>query len=221
MPSTIQTKQTPILPVACDFGWYYSSGQRLPEVTYSVDGNSYPPGNTMTVGSQTLSTGGTSVLVASTANFESAGSVVFYGGALPNQRTTCSYTVTDSTHLQCTGGSGTFADGTPVFDPRFYVDATPLRQIITFDAVDSLSLGLPTVQVPSGVTIVSYRWDFGNGLIGVGPTATTTYTYSQPVASIQTSLTIYDSLGRRSSCAHHLNQQSLSAIYRGSRFVAH
>lgn len=80
----------------------------------------------------------------------------------------------------------------------------PLNQLLTFDAIDHLGLGLGTVLVPTGVSINSYIWDFGNGLVATGPYSSTAYTYNQVPPSLKVSLTIIDSLGRETSCARYV-----------------
>lgn len=213
MTSVVTTVNPSIPPVICDFGWYYgsaSSPQRLNEATFKVGNSPYPPGATTLAGNVTLPTG-SSIVVASTSTLESSGMITFYGSL--SNHITVPYVVTDATHITVTGGTGTFASGTPVYDPRFYVDQMPLHQNIVFDCIDSNNLGLPTLTVPPGITVVLYQWNFGNGLTGFGPYASTTYTYAAPVPSAQCSLTVHDSLGRSFSCAKRLNQQALTPLF--------
>lgn len=212
--SSVTTVHPAPPPVICDYGWYYgtvSSPQRLSGLSYTVGTSSYPPAATTVAGGSVTLPTNSNITVASTARLESTGWVTFYGGN--TNHTSCPYTVVDGTHIACTGGSGTFATGTPVYDPRFYVDSMPLRQQVIFDAIDFNNLGLPKLTVPPGISIVLYQWNFGNGQTGFGPYASVTYPFSKPVASIQTSLTVFDNLGRSFSCAKRLNHQSLSPVY--------
>lgn len=206
MATQINTLISSTPPVVADFGWYYgsvASPGRLPEFLFTVDGVQYAPGVTTLSNSTTLPTA-LSIPVASTATLESSGSIVFYGGLAAGLHTTAQYTVVDGSHITCVGGSGTFAAGTPIFDPRFYVDSIPANTNVIFDAVDFNNLGLPTVQVPSGVSIISYRWDFGNGSVGVGPYASTIYNYGAGTPSLIVKLTVIDNFNRMSSCSHRI-----------------
>lgn len=87
---------------------------------------------------------------------------------------------------------------------------TVLGQPVVFDATDALSLGLPKVIVPSGIQIVSYEWDLGNGVTGIGPTISTTYTETTPPPDAAVTLTVFDSLGRRFSTTHPIELQALT-----------
>jgi hypothetical protein len=86
---------------------------------------------------------------------------------------------------------------------------TPLNQPVVFDCLDALSLGLPTVVVPTGVSITAFEWDLGNGVTGRGPQVTTTYNFTQAPADQAVTLTVYDSLGRRFSTTHPIELVSL------------
>lgn len=203
-------------PMTCDFGWYFGSlgsPQREPEASFSIGTTQYPPGVTVTAGGSVTLPTNSNITVASTASFEPAGNVMFYAGLLSTQHTMSPYTVVDATHIHCTGGSGTFATGTPVYDPRFYVDQLPLQRTVIFDAIDHNNLGLPTTSVPTGVQAVSYQWDFGNGQISYGPYATTQYPYNIGVSSLVAKLTVLDNLGRQVSCAHRVSFISQRALY--------
>ena len=94
---------------------------------------------------------------------------------------------------------------------------TPLNVLVTFDAIDSESLGLPTPAVPPGISIVSYQWNFGNGQTGFGPYAGTTFTYPVPVPGFQVSLSVVDSLGRTTSTARQINLLSIGLVGGGYR----
>jgi hypothetical protein len=95
---------------------------------------------------------------------------------------------------------------------------TPLHTTITFDATggpvgltylgDGTAPPLPMPTVPAGLHIVAYRWDFGNGLVGIGSTSNVTYTYPIAVPGLQVSLSVVDSLGRTTSTALRINLNS-------------
>lgn len=196
-----------------DFGWYYGvSPTRLGEFTYDDQGDSpgnlWPPGRTTLTGNITLPVA--TIAVASTASFSvGPGTIKLDNGA---NHTTVNYTgMTGTSFTGCTGGTGTFATGVQVYDPRFYVDQLPLNQPITFDAVDSHGLGLPIVQAT--VPIINYQWNFGNGFTSFGTTATTEYTFGAPPPSIQCTLTVTDALGRQYATAKRLNIQTAIPIY--------
>lgn len=189
--------------VVCDFGWYYGSvgtPERLPEVSFAWDGHTYPPGATVLATTTTLPT--SSITVASTSTFDNSGVLMIWQSA--SVHTLAAYTVTGSTTFSVEGGSGTFLYNTPVFDPRFYIDSLPLSTNVIFDCLDGDGLGLPTLYVPEGVHITSYRWDFGNGTTAYGSNANTEYTYSTSPPSVPVSLTVVDNLGRTASCMHRV-----------------
>lgn len=101
-------------------------------------------------------------------------------------------------------------------DPRYQVYETPLNVAVTFDAGTSIvvGLGLPSCIVPQGVSIVSYNWDLGDGSTATGPTVSgIVYNQSKAAPDTAVTLTIVDSLGRRSSTTHPLYLQSLSQIF--------
>jgi hypothetical protein len=157
----------------------------LGSYTYTIDGNTYPP---------TLAAYSASVNYIATAD-------VYYASreyiALENNGPATSV-VTPGTNVAVW----------KIIPFRFFYYQTPLATLVTFDAVDSESLGLPKVYAPPGVSIVSYEWDFGNGETGYGSTASTTYTYNQGPPDLQVVLTIIDSLGRQYSTAHYLALES-------------
>ena len=100
-------------------------------------------------------------------------------------------------------------------DPRYQIYETPTNVAVTFDAGTSIviGLGLPYCIVPPGLSIVSYEWDLGNGNFATGPTVSG-IVYSQQTAPPDThvTLTIVDSLGRRSSATHWLYLQGINQI---------
>jgi hypothetical protein len=94
------------------------------------------------------------------------------------------------------------------------IPQTPLNTPITFDATGKTGLtylgggsapALPSPSIPSGLRIVSYLWNFGNGDTGIGSTALTTFTYPIAISGYAVSLTITDSLGRQSSASLQIN----------------
>lgn len=209
-------------PIVCDFGWYFGLiPTRLPEFSYVINGITYPPGKTTLGGLSPItlplatipSNFGT--LPQLQAAFEVPGSFVLNNGLTQQTVKYTGFALSGGlpSFTGCTGGVGTFNVGTPLYDPRFYVDDMPLNALITFDAVDHLGLGLPTTLVPLGSTVINYQWDFGDGQIGYGPFATQTYTYPVVPPGIQATLTVTDATGRTSSCAHRLNLQSLAPIW--------
>jgi hypothetical protein len=221
MTSSINQTPWTTPPILCDFGWVYGdSNLRLPEASYTVGTTAYPPGKTTLGTNVTLPTtpitSGFSSLDDLKAAFPAEGQFVIVGPS--------SHAVVNYTSLVTIGGgygfggcttsaTGTFSSGDVLYDPRDYVDSLPLHSVITFDAVDYYAQGNPKTVAPPGVTVLAYEWSFGNGQIGNGPIATTTYTYNQPPASVQATLTAVDSLGRRASCAHHLNLLDLAPVW--------
>lgn len=192
-----------------DFGWYYgTTPTRLPEYTYQVDTTTFPPGFTTLTANITLPTA--TIAVSDTSSFSvGPGTIKLDNGTIHTLVQYQSMTATSFTG--CTGGTGTFNSGVQVYDPRFYVDQMPINAEITFDAVDSQGLGLPTVQAT--VPILDYHWDFGNGFTGFGSTATTQYNYGAPPPSTQCTLTVTDALGRQFSTAKRLNIENDIPVY--------
>lgn len=80
---------------------------------------------------------------------------------------------------------------------------TQINTGVTFDCLDSPGLGLPKLIVPSGITIVNYSWNLGNGQIAQGPIVSTTYTQRTPDGACTLSVT--DNLGRVTSTTRRLN----------------
>lgn len=223
MTSMINTIPTQSEAVIADFGWYYGlSPTRLPEDVYVINGITYPPGRGTLGGTGSLTLPASTIptnfanLRAMKTEFEATGTIVLNNYI--SSHTTVMYTGLAivggfPSFTGCTGGSGTFTVGTPIYDPRFYVDQMPLGDLITFDAVDHEGLGLPVTVAPAGVNVVNYQWNFGNGEIGYGTFASTTYIYNQPPPAIQATLTVTDSLGRTASVAHRLNLVALASIF--------
>jgi hypothetical protein len=209
-----QISQPPpsVPPPVVDFGWYYgTTPTRLPEYSYIVSTTppvSYPPGHTVLTSSTTVGTSSFTLPVASTAAFEATGVITLNDGTT---HTNVSYAgKTSNTFTGCIATiSHTFNTGTPIYDPRFYVDDMPLLQTIMFDALDAHNLGLPITTAAASAPIISYQWNLGNGTTGYGSSTSIEYTYSMPVPSIQATLTVRDSLNRQFSVAHKLNLQSL------------
>jgi hypothetical protein len=82
---------------------------------------------------------------------------------------------------------------------------------VTFDCYDQQTLGLPTLIIPSGISIVEYAWDLGNGQVGQGPLVTTIYEQASPDASC--TLTVTDSLNRRVTTTKRLNFNNVVQIF--------
>ena len=97
---------------------------------------------------------------------------------------------------------------------RYQAYSTPVGQTVIFDAINSLGLStgfaspenaVPQTLIPTGITVLSYSWDFGNGQTANGPVVSTVYTSGGP--DVVTTLTIVDSLGRSRTCFHNMNLQ--------------
>lgn len=97
---------------------------------------------------------------------------------------------------------------------RYQSYSTPVGVLVIFDAINSLGLStgfgapenqLPQTLIPTGVSVLSYTWDFGNGQKANGPVVSTTYSTGAPDAI--TTLTVLDSLGRSRTCFHQMNLQ--------------
>jgi hypothetical protein len=80
---------------------------------------------------------------------------------------------------------------------------TPTGNAITFYATDSASLGLPKLTVPPGVTIIQYRWDFGDGVIGYGQTVSHIYQFVIP--GLQVNLSVTTNSGQLIARSQQLN----------------
>lgn len=90
--------------------------------------------------------------------------------------------------------------------------ATATNQPVIFDAIDPINhnLGIASTIVPTGVTVVSYTWNLGNGQISTGPVVSTSYNYTTAPPDMAVTLTTVDSLGRSRSCTKELNLQGLA-----------
>jgi hypothetical protein len=88
-------------------------------------------------------------------------------------------------------------------DSRYVVETTGTNSPITFDAVDSESLGNPKVIIPTGVFVLEYLWKFGDGFEAKGPTVTHTYLVPDPFTTVK--LHVTDSRGLRWSSSKTLN----------------
>jgi hypothetical protein len=228
MASSINQIPALIPPVICDFGWVYGSAhQRLPESTYTIDTSLYPPGYALlganvTLPSSTIVSSFTS-LAALQAAFPAKGAIILddYSTHHIVVKYTSLITIsgTSSSGQQGFGGctatsTATFVAGaTWIYDIRDYVDEAPLNDLICFDATNYYGVLLPQTVAPSNVTVLSYRWDFGNGEVANGPQASTTYTYNIPPASVQVKLMVVDSIGRAFSCTHHIKFVDLESVW--------
>lgn len=88
-------------------------------------------------------------------------------------------------------------------DYRYAILTTPLYVSIAFDAIGAANPAHPKVIAPTGVSVIQYLWNFGDGTIGYGPQPSHTYTAASP--DTQVSLTVTDSRGLRASVAKPLN----------------
>lgn len=97
---------------------------------------------------------------------------------------------------------------------RYQAYSTPVGQTVIFDAINSLGLStgyaspenlVPQTIVPTGVTVLSYSWDFGNGQTASGPVVSTIYETGGPDTT--TTLAVLDSLGRSRTVFHNMNLQ--------------
>ena len=82
----------------------------------------------------------------------------------------------------------------PASDGRYASLYTATNQALVFTA---------SVTIPAGVTIKEYRWDFGDGNFGYGPTVGYTYRVANPTT--QVSLTITDNFSRSKTRAKLMN----------------
>ena len=203
--------------------YYGETFARLPEYQFKVGTNSYPPAHTVLQASVTLSTTTPFTLsVGSTNSFEVpspsvTGLIRIDSGSAHADVTYTGMTAITFTNCLSVSKTTTFGVGTPVYDPRMYVDELPLQQTITFDAVDSQNLGLPKIITAPDAPIISYRWNFGNGQTGFGSTSTTEYVYSTAPPSIQATLTVVDALNRTYATSHPLNIENFTGTFGYSR----
>lgn len=107
-PTQATTRPSAVPPTVCDFGWWYGSSQEVAELSYTINGVTYPPGATQLAGFTTQTLPSTTVTVISTATFESSGRIMVgaLGSGVPQPVV---YTgLTSTTFTGCTGGVGTF-----------------------------------------------------------------------------------------------------------------
>lgn len=234
MATSLNSTPALVPPVICDFGWYTSGFQRLPEYVYQVGSNVYPPGRTKlnsdtTIPATPIPSTFTS-LAALKTNFPAQGQIILNDGiahAVINYTTLVTISGSATAGVQgfdgCTTSSASHtytAALTVIYDQRFYVDSLQLGTPVTFDALDAGNLGLPVVTTPTGVTIQQYRWDFGNGVISYGPQASITYPYNVVPQSINVLLSVVDSLGRQYATSHHVNTQTLAPLHGSSERIS-
>lgn len=79
-------------------------------------------------------------------------------------------------------------------DSRYAANTTSSGVLLTFTAA---------VTLPSGVVVTEYRWEWGDGTVGFGASATHTYKVAAP--ETQVNLVITDSLRNRYSKSKLLN----------------
>jgi hypothetical protein len=194
--------------VIANFGWYSGTPPfRPPEYTYTANSNIYPPGfTTLTASCSSPMTNGT-IHVDSTANFDTdtIASIVIHDGtnwSLFDYEAIAGGDMFTGCNSQAP--AHTYAVGSVVWDPRFYVDQAPLRVPVTFDAQDTVDMALDQTYIPDGVEVIEWLWDFGNGETGSGPVASTTYPFNQAPPSVHVSLDTLDNLGRHSSVSYVL-----------------
>jgi hypothetical protein len=86
-------------------------------------------------------------------------------------------------------------------DDRYIAYTTPTNTLLTFTAL---------VTIPFDVTVIEYKWDFGDGNIGYGATAT--HTYSAAAPQTQATLIVTDSNSRISFNNRILNLRAADVI---------
>lgn len=86
-------------------------------------------------------------------------------------------------------------------DTRYATYITQTNTVLTFTA---------TVISPPPIAIVEYRWNFGDGTVGYGPTVNKTYLGASQSAEV--SLTVLDTLGRSQSRHQVLNLRPANII---------
>jgi len=89
-------------------------------------------------------------------------------------------------------------------DSRYAAYTTPNNTLLTFTA---------TASIPSGLTVVEYKWNFGDGTVGYGSSVSHTYLISSP--QTMATLIVTDNLGRQSSIGKLLNLRQASLILIG------
>jgi PKD domain-containing protein len=104
-----------------------------------------------------------------------------------------------------TGGEVTYIANGLVYPPAapngfptlYSGSATPTNTAITFTASGS------TTFLQSNVFAILYSWNFGDGTVGYGISAT--HTFLNAVPGLQVSLQVTDNLGRIWSCAQQIS----------------
>jgi hypothetical protein len=86
-------------------------------------------------------------------------------------------------------------------DVRYASYATPINTAITFTA---------NVVAPTGLIIYEYRWNFGDGTIGYGPTVTHEYKAAAP--ETQASLQVKDSRNQITTRFQTLNLRPAARV---------
>lgn len=86
-------------------------------------------------------------------------------------------------------------------DSRYATFITATNQLLTFVA---------SVVTPSNVSVIEYKWGFGNGDIAYG--SIVTYTYLIAVPSVEVSLIVTDSLSRQRTKHKVVNLRPANAI---------
>lgn len=89
-------------------------------------------------------------------------------------------------------------------DTRYAAVLTSTNTALTFTA---------TVVTPANLTVIEYRWDFGDGVIAYGPIVGHTYTMPSPQTAV--SLVVTDNLFQQSSRQRLLNLRAGSKIVFG------
>lgn len=118
------------------------------------------------------------------------------------------FTITPTSNpLSYTVGGNTYpyskqADGiSRPSDIRYQVFAIPIGIELTLAS---------TVTVPPGLSAIEYRWDFGDGTIGYGPTVV--HTYKVAAADTAATLVVTDSKLNKQSRSKILNLRPASRI---------
>lgn len=105
--------------------------------------------------------------------------------------------------LTVTVGDTIYSNGS--VDPLTRIDppefSTPVNTELTFEA---------DIGLPEAITIIEYRWAFGDGTGGYGPSVD--HTYRVPSPQTRCVLTVLDSTGRVSYAAHQMNLRPADLI---------